>query len=155
MNNERAGLKVLSSLYQNHELIDNNDYPLRIEDFPIPLYKQLYTAMFNLYCGGNTEFSGKDIAAFLYEEGTDKKFSADGGNSLLIEIADKENSTDFEGSYKELKKASLLKDLESEGINTNDIKGKSDDAYRALDVDDIFLNYEKKIIIFKTNIITS
>lgn len=153
--NTRAIQKVLTAIYKNNDLIVSIEYPLKVDDFALKKYKAIFSAMYNIYTLGNSKMDISDIEGyFLQQQKIYQKFVADGGMDALYEICADQSEMNFDYNYKTIKKYSLLRDLEEEGIDTTDLFNedlspteieRQLSRFNAMEVDDIFKHYSLKI----------
>ena len=90
--NDRSIKKVLTSLYNNNDLIISPEYPLRITDFALKKYQALYYSLYNLYSLGNNHIDISDIVGYFQQDTSMyQKFIEDGGMDILYEISQEKN----------------------------------------------------------------
>jgi len=156
MYNTTAIEKVLTALYKENDLLVSPDYPLKVSDFVESKYKNIYAALYNLYINGNSNITKDDIIGYFKEnKQVYDSFVKDGGLDILWKIDGQTDiPTNLDFNYTLIKKHSLLKELNSIGIDTTDIYDpnlsendfkKQKAIFDAFSLDDILKHYEMKL----------
>lgn len=119
----QAALYVLSSIMKNPLLIQDDSLTLNPDDFFKPIHKMVFVAIYNLEQEGVTTIEPSSIDLYLsHYDAQYSYYKAQNGYNLVLECSRMSLSMDkkeFLYYYGRLKKFSLLRDLESSGIDTN------------------------------------
>lgn len=118
----QAALYVLSNIMKDPLLIQNESYVLDPTDFFKPIHKMIFIAIYNLEQQGIETIEPSSIDLYLsHYDAQYNYYKAQNGYSLVQECSRMAISMDpkeFLYYYSRLKKFSLLRDLESSGIDT-------------------------------------
>lgn len=155
-----VALQVLGALVKKPSLFMEDKYDLQDTDFDDRFHKIVFSSIKNLFLQGTEVISPIEIDLYLSNFATQKQiFDANNGIGYiesLIRFAKVEN---FDYYYQQLKKFTLLRQLDAEGFDTtcyidsNLVDPKKIDEmmsrFNKLSVNDIIINTEKKVIDIK------
>lgn len=118
----QAALYVLSSIMKDPLLIQSDEYVLIPTDFFKPIHKMIFVAIYNMEQEGITNIEPTSIDLYLsHYDAQYNYYKAQNGFMLVQECARMTLTMDkkeFLYYYNRLKKFSLLRDLETNGIDT-------------------------------------
>lgn len=117
-----AANQILGNIYNNIELVDDEQFPISLNDFDDQFHKTLYSIFFELYCDGALEVSLIEINDYLETRPKLQGiYKNNNGDEFLKDISNLAQISSFEYYYKRLKKFSLLRAYDKNGINIKDI----------------------------------
>lgn len=138
-----ASLYVLSSLMHNPLLLEEDNYCLLKEDFYKPLQQIVFSTIYNLQHQGVEKITPQDIDIYLSQFSSQYDFyKQNKGYEYITQCYQTTEGTDkkqFDIYYQRLKKFSVLRDLEVNGIDTTPFYDPSKDALNR-DIEDEKLN---------------
>lgn len=155
---KRAAFQVIGCLLQKPSLLEEEKYPINVEDFKVnsePFYKILFAAINNLYSQGIEDIDFVMIDSFLSSYDIQYKIFLDNDGIEYLQTAE-ENSKlkNYEYNYNRIKKFSLLRAYSEAGF---DIKEIYDDSivspreseemmeeFDKMKIDDIVNHFEEK-----------
>lgn len=119
---KRATLQVIGCILKKHEILDDPDYNLDLEDFPERFHKILFATISNLFNDGVQKIDVYAIESYISKLPEQYEiFTSNKGIIYIqkaIEIAEVDN---FNYNYNTLKKLSLLRYYEKMGLDTTPI----------------------------------
>lgn len=122
-------VQVIGCVFNNPTLLDYGDkYLITEDDFPNDFHKVIFGSIYKLHELGAQEITLNSIADFLETRPKYKAIYEPKGEEWLLKTSEKANSSTFDYYYNRLKKFTLLRALDSYGIDVSDI----------YDVDNIF-----------------
>lgn len=140
---KNASLYVLSCLMRKPLLLQEEKYAFVKTDFNVPLHQMVFFAIFNMAQSGVEKISPQDVDLYLKQYGAQYEYyKKERGYEFVLQCYQTSEGSDerqFEYYYNRLKKFSMLRDLESIGINTSDFYNTERDALNR-DVEDEKLN---------------
>lgn len=116
-------------------------YNFEVNDFPLLLDRFIFSAIYNLYCGGAEVIRTIDIDNYLQgNELAKKTFDEENGIAFLQDCEAYCEPSNFNYYYNKLKKINLIRDLQKSGYDTNKIYSEDllDEKH-----DEINANFEK------------
>lgn len=151
-----ATREVLGTLINFPQLI--LEYPLSMDDFVDPLYKIIYSSIYNLARSGAEVLDIPTIESYLQDNypAKYKTYNRHKGTTYLQQALDLNNPLNFEMYYDEIKKYSLLRDYISNGVDVGDffnplevdpdVSTKIADNFGAVDVVRLGEYYKNKVL---------
>ena len=115
-------IQVIGSLYQNPELLENEQYTFNTEDFPQDFHKVMFESIYNLHALGAKTLSINAIEDYL--EQREKKYGiykAYHGAEWLQKCSNTISIATFDYYYKRMKKFTLLRMYNSIGVDVSSI----------------------------------
>ena len=115
-------IQVIGSIYQNPELLDNEQYKFNEDDFPQEFHRIMFGAIYNLHALGAKVITVNAIEDYL--EQRDKFFGvykAYNGAEWLQKCTETVSLATFNYYYKRMKKFTLLRMYDSIGVNVTHI----------------------------------
>ena len=148
-NKEMTEKIILSFLMHTPSLLFDDKYPIKAKDFSKKVYKQMYSAMLNLYARGNTDIQPQEVIMQIGKSASAfKEFQEARGEGLLNEINNLNyNAYDYDIQYSNLKKYSLFQDLRDSGIEISDLYNPLAEPDKAMAMADKIDNMSYKEII--------
>lgn len=138
-----ASLYVLSCLMRNPLLLQDDRYSFIKTDFYKPLQQIVFYAIYNMAQQGIERITPQDIDLYLHQfEGQYAYYKENKGYEFVIQCyqtAEGSDEKQFASYYARLKKFSILRDLESLGIDTKEFYDTEKDALNR-DIEDEKLN---------------
>ncbi len=138
-----AALYVLSSLMHNPLLLQDERFVFTKTDFYKPLQQMVFYAIFNMAQNGVQKITPQDIDLYLHQYETQYEYyQKEKGYEFVsqcYQTAEGSDPQQFQFYYNRLKKFSVLRDLESIGIDTTQFYDTEKDALNR-DVQDERLN---------------
>ena len=138
-----ASLYVLSCLMRKPLLIQDDRYAFCKTDFHKELHQMVFYAIFNMAQNGVERITPQDIDLYLKQyEAQYEFYKRNKGYDFVIQCyqtAEGSDERQFESYYNRLKKFSILRDLESIGIDTVEFYDTNKDALNR-DAEDEKLN---------------
>lgn len=138
-----AQLYVLSCLMRKPLLLQDDRYAIVKTDFHKPLQQLVYYAIYNMAQEGVQRITPQDIDLYLHQFETQYSFyKQNKGYEFVIQCYQTAEGSDerhFDSYYNRLKKFSMLRDLESAGIDTKEFYDTTKDALN-MDKEDEKLN---------------
>lgn len=120
---QSASLYVLSCLMHDPLLLQNEKYAFVKTDFYKPLQQMVFFAVYNMAQNGAEKITPQDVDTYLSSyESQYAYYKANNGFEFVLQCYKTTEGSDrsqFEYYYGVLKKFSVLRDLESIGINTS------------------------------------
>lgn len=140
---KNASLYVLSCLMRKPLLLQEDKYAFVKTDFNVPLHQMVFFAIFNMAQSGIEKISPQDIDLYLKQYSAQYEYyKKERGYEFVLQCYQTSEGSDdrqFEYYYNRLKKFSILRDLESIGIDTTSFYDTGKDALNR-DVEDQKLN---------------
>ncbi len=157
---KRSYLQVLGCLLQKPELLSDSRYNLDRDDFDELFHKMIFASIHNLYLQGVKCIDYIAIDNYLSSyELQYKIFNENNGMDYIIECQENSNLDNFQYFYERVKKFSLIRNLEDEGIDIKNIydetivepseQEKMQAKFDSMSVQDIFVSVEKKVVSIK------
>ena len=138
-----ASLYVLSCLMRKPLLLQDERYAFVKTDFYKPLQQMVFYAIYNMAQQGVERITPQDIDLYLHQYDSQYTYYKENkGYEFVIQCyqtAEGSDEKQFESYYNRLKKFSMLRDLESLGIDTKDFYDTDKDALNR-DIEDEKLN---------------
>lgn len=129
-----AAMYVLGHIMQEPRVLSSEKYMLNIDDFTKPLYKIVFGALFNLASEGAQKIYPQDIDLFVAQYGEQyRRFTEDSGLQFLEQLEKLELGYDeaiFNTHYDRLKKFTILRQLEKDGIDTTEFYDPTVDIFK-------------------------
>lgn len=129
-----AAMYVLGHIMQEPKVLSSEKYMLNIDDFTKPLYKIVFGALFNLASEGAQKIYPQDVDLFVAQYGEQyRRFSEDNGLQFLEQLEHLELGYDeaiFHTHYERLKKFTVLRQLERDGIDTTEFYDPNVDIFK-------------------------
>lgn len=113
-------IQVIGSIYQNPELLDEEQYNFNEEDFPQEFHRIMFGSIYNLHALGAKSITVNAIEDYL--EQREKKFAvykSYNGAEWLDQCKEVVNIATFDYYYNRLKKFTLLRMYDSIGVNVS------------------------------------
>jgi replicative DNA helicase len=140
---KNASLYVLSCLMRKPLLLQEDRYAFVKTDFNVPLHQMVFFAIFNMAQSGVQKISPQDVDLYLKQYGAQYEYyKKERGYEFVLQCYQTSEGSDdkqFEYYYNRLKKFSMLRDLESIGIDTTSFYDTEKDALNP-DIEDEKLN---------------
>jgi len=140
---KNASLFVLSCLMRRPLLLQDDKYAFVKTDFDSPIHSMVFYAIFNMAQEGVEKITPQDIDIYLKQYSAQYEFyKQNKGYEFVLQCYQTTEGTDdkqFETYYNRLKKFSMLRDLESIGIDTSEFYDTEKDALN-MDLEDEKLN---------------
>lgn len=118
----QAALYVLSAIMKSPLLLQDDKYALLPTDFYKPIHAMVFSAIFNLAQEGVSVIEPSSVDLYLsHYDAQYSYYKTQNGYTLVLEcsrLATSMDAKEFEYYYGRLKKFSLLRDLETGGIDT-------------------------------------
>lgn len=129
-------LQVIGCVYNDPSLLDQTEkYTITEEDFPNSFHKVVFGAIYNIYFLGASKINLKNVLDFLAQHPKSEAiFKKEKGEEWLVQAADNATASAFDYYYNRLKKMSLLRAFDNNGI----------DVSRFYDPDNIFDTKKKQ-----------
>ena len=138
-----ASLYVLSCLMRKPLLLQDERYAFVKTDFYKPLQQMVFYAIYNMAQQGVERITPQDIDLYLHQYDSQYTYYKENkGYEFVIQCyqtAEGSDEKQFEAYYNRLKKFSMLRDLESLGIDTKEFYDTDKDALNR-DIEDEKLN---------------
>ncbi len=115
-------IQVIGSIYQNPNLLDEERYKFNEEDFPQEFHRIIFGSIYNLHALGAKTITVNTIEDYL--EQREKKFAiykSYNGAEWLDQCKEVVNIATFDYYYNRLKKFTLLRMYESNGVDVSHI----------------------------------
>ena len=155
-----ASLYVLSCLMRNPLLLQDDKYVLVKTDFYKPLQQMIFVTIYNMAQNGIERITPQDIDLYISQyESQYEYYKQNKGYEFVIQCyqtAEGSDEKQFDSYYQRLKKFSMLRDLESVGIDTKQFYDTEKDALNR-DIEDERLNktsLEEILNAVRSNIVT-
>ena len=140
---KNASLYVLSCLMRKPLLLQEDKYAFVKNDFNVPLHQMVFFAIFNMAQSGVEKISPQDVDLYLKQYSAQYEYyKKERGYEFVLQCYQTSAESDdrqFEYYYNRLKKFSILRDLESIGIDTTSFYDTGKDALNR-DIEDEKLN---------------
>lgn len=124
-----AAMYVLGHVMQNPKVLSSEKCMLTLDDFTKPLYKIVFGAVFNLASEGAQKIHPQDVDLFVAQYAEQyRRFNDDQGLQFLEQINKLELNDEaiFYTHYDRLKKFTILRQLEKDGIDTKEFYNPDD-----------------------------
>ena len=111
-------IQVIGSIYQNPDLLDEEQYKFNEEDFPQEFHRIMFGSIYNLHALGAKMITVNAIEDYL--EQREKKYAvykSYNGAEWLEQCKETINVATFDYYYKRLKKFTLLRMYDNAGVN--------------------------------------
>lgn len=154
-----ASLYVLSCLMHNPLLLQDDQYVISKTDFYKPLQEMVFYAIYNMAQTGVQKITPQDIDMYIKQyEGQYEYYKQNKGYEFVLQCYQTAEGTDekqFINYYNRLKKFSVLRDLESIGIDTKifydtekDVLNRDieDERLNRLSIEEILNSIRHKIV---------
>lgn len=129
-----AAMYVLGYIMQEPKTLTSEKYMLNIDDFTKPLYKIVFGALFNLASDGAQKIHPQDVDLFVAQYGEQyRRFTEDNGLTFLEQLDHLELGYDeaiFNKHYERLKKFTVLRQLQKDGIDTTEFYNPNVDIFQ-------------------------
>ena len=119
-------IQVIGSIYQNPELLDDEQYKFNEEDFPQEFHRTMFGAIYNLHALGAKVITPNTIEDYL--EQREKKlaiYKAYNGAEWLQKCTESTSIATFDYYFKRMKKFTLLRMYDSIGVNVSNTRWQS------------------------------
>ena len=118
----KAVIQVIGSIYQNPELLDNEQYNFNEDDFPMDFHKVMFGSIYNLHALGAKSITVNTIEDYL-EQRPQKLaiYKANNGAEWIDKVKDTVSLATFDYYYKRLKKFTLLRMYDNIGVDIKSI----------------------------------
>ena len=140
---KNASLYVLSCLMRKPLLLQEDRYAFVKTDFNVPLHQMVFFAIFNMAQSGVEKISPQDVDLYLKQYSAQYEYyKKERGYEFVLQCYQASEGSDdkqFDYYYNRLKKFSMLRDLESIGVDTTSFYDTEKDALNR-DVEDEKLN---------------
>ena len=140
---KNASLYVLSCLMRKPLLLQEDRYAFVKTDFNVPLHQMVFFAIFNMAQSGVEKISPQDVDLYLKQYSAQYEYyKKERGYEFVLQCYQTSEGSDdkqFDYYYHRLKKFSMLRDLESIGVDTTSFYDTEKDALNR-DVEDEKLN---------------
>lgn len=127
-----ASLYVLSCLMRDPLLLQNDKYALVKTDFYKPLQQMVFYAIYNMAQNGVEKITPQDIDLYISQYGSQYEYYKQNKGyefvSQCYQTAEGSDEKQFDIYYDRVKKFSVLRDLESVGIDTTQFYDTTKDA---------------------------
>lgn len=137
-----AAMYVLSHIMKSPKVVTNEKYLLTLDDFTKPLYKIIYGALFNLAADGAQRIYPQEVSLFIAQYGEQYiRFQQENGMTFLEQLdnLDGEDEAIFGTYYNRVKKFTILRQLQKNGIDTKEFYDPNVDIFK-LDAENEKLN---------------
>lgn len=115
-----AIVQVIGNIYQNPNLLDNDNYNFNTEDFPEEFHKILFGSIFNLHKLGAKEVTINTIEDYLNQRPKSlATYKANKGTEYLQKIAENVQLATFDYYYNRMKKMTLLRMYDDVGLDVS------------------------------------
>lgn len=115
-----AIVQVIGSIYQNPNLLDNDNYNFNTEDFPEEFHKILFGSIFNLHKLGAKEITINTIEDYLNQRPKSlATYKANKGAEYLQKITENIQLATFDYYYNRMKKMTLLRMYDDVGLDVS------------------------------------
>lgn len=155
-----ASLYVLSCLMRNPLLLQNDKYAFVKTDFYKPLQQMVFATIYNMAQNGIERITPQDIDLYLAQYSSQYEYYKQNKGYEFVtqcyQTAEGSDEKQFDSYYNRLKKFSVLRDLESIGIDTTQFYDTEKDALNR-DLEDEKLNkltLEQILNIIRGDIVT-
>ena len=111
-------IQVIGSIYQNPELLDNEEYKFNEDDFPQEFHRIMFGSIYNLHALGANSITVNTIEDYLAQR--DKQYGvykSCNGAEWLQKCAESVSVATLDYYYKRMKKFTLLRMYDSIGVN--------------------------------------
>ena len=135
---QKSIIQVIGSIYQNPNLLDEEQYNFNEEDFPGEFHRIMFGSIYNLHALGVKVITVNTIEDYL--EQREKKYAvykSYNGEEWLEQCKETVNVATFDYYYKRLKKFTLLRMYDNAGVNVSNI-------YDANNITDIKLKQKQE-----------
>ena len=135
---QKSIIQVIGSIYQNPNLLDEEQYNFNEEDFPGEFHRIMFGSIYNLHALGAKVITVNTIEDYL--EQREKKYAvykSYNGEEWLEQCKETVNVATFDYYYKRLKKFTLLRMYDNAGVNVSNI-------YDANNITDIKLKQKQE-----------
>lgn len=115
---QKAIIQVIGSIYQNPDLLDEEQYQFNEDDFPQEFHRIMFGSIYNLHALGAKVITVNAIEDYL--EQREKKFAvykSYNGDEWLEQCKEVVNVATFDYYYNRLKKFTLLRMYDNAGVN--------------------------------------
>jgi len=120
-----ASMYLLSHIMHNPSILRNTKYLLNVNDFTKRVYKLVFGVMHNLAMEGASQIHAQDVDLYIAQYQTQyAQYCEDDGLKFLNQLEQLEISDDeaqFTTRYKRVKKFTVLRELERNGVDTTDL----------------------------------
>ena len=138
-----ASLYVLSCLMRNPLLLQNDKYAFVKTDFYKPLQQMVFVTIYNMAQNGIERITPQDVDLYLSQYSSQYEYYKQNKGYEFVtqcyQTAEGSDEKQFDSYYNRLKKFSVLRDLESIGIDTTQFYDTEKDALNR-DLEDEKLN---------------
>lgn len=115
-----VALQILGDLIKNPSLLIEDKYKISDEDFEDRLHKIVFGCIKNLYLSGVQLITPIEIDTYLSNYSAQKQvFDTNNGIIYVENLIKFSKIENFDYNYQQLKKYTLLRQLNSEGFNTD------------------------------------
>lgn len=158
LQDKKSNFHVLAGLMNNPDILSNTqEYGVKVEDFPERYHKIIFGAIYNLHSQGVEEITPVSIDGLLSTLPVQYDvFNSNGGLDYLFKMEELGESENFNYFYNRMKKYSLLRAYDSNGIDIRDIydvnmvdvkeSEKQQEEFDRMSLDDIVSHVEMKTI---------
>ena len=138
-----ASFYVLSCLMRNQLLLQKDKYTIVKTDFYKPLQQMVFVTIYNMAQNGIERITPQDIDLYLAQYSSQYEYYKQNKGYEFVtqcyQTAEGSDEKQFDSYYNRLKKFSVLRDLESIGIDTTQFYDTEKDALNR-DLEDEKLN---------------
>lgn len=147
----RTVQQILGSLMTKPELLSDTDkYQLEVGDFSQQLDKFIFSAIYNLYCGGAEKIHTVDVENYLRSNELAKTtFEKENGVQFLQDCEVYCEPSNFNYYYKKIKKINLVRDLQKTGRDMSSIYSENPLNPKHIEINQKFENLTTDDIINK------
>lgn len=158
LQDKRAIYQVLGCLLKDPSLLgDMNKYQIIKEDFPEPFHRAIFGAIWNLYKLGNKDIDHISVDNYLSNYTKSYEiFLKNDGIEWCQNAIDQSSLANFDYYYIRMKKFSLLRECEKNGVSVTDIYNEKEvdpslqaimqDKFDKYDINDIIKIIDTKIL---------
>ena len=115
-------IQVIGSIYQNPDILDNEEYKFNEDDFPQEFHRIMFGSIYNLHTLGATRITVNAIEDYLAQR--DKQYGvykSCNGADWLQKCMDSVSVATFDYYYSRMKKFTLLRMYDKVGVNVKDV----------------------------------
>jgi len=157
MKDKMIVLNIIGCLLKKPDLLFEEEYNLKITDFPEKFHQIVFAAINNMVHSGVRNITSIEIDNFLLQYDKQyKTFTDNEGIDFLEKSKKLANIRNFDFYYKRLKKISLLNSLDSDGFDIREIidedeldvniKERMQSNFDEMSIEEIINTYDAKII---------
>lgn len=129
-----SAMYVIGYAMKVPKILTSDKYLLTLDDFATQLHKMIFGAIYNLACEGPIKISSIDIDLYLGQYPEQYKIFQEGqGLNYLNQIEELESGDDealFDLHYNRLKKFTILRELNKQGIDTTEFYNPRVDIFK-------------------------